>query len=759
MGIQIAQLGAILFRLHPVLYSGVFQLLAPITAAVICIRQRSLIKDSAARLRWLAVGTSFGLSSLAQGLFLLQTYHLIGTWVAFRLDDAVWAMCGLPLLLVNYVSGEEKTDRIQLLDRAQATLFFTALYLLIFLPSIKLKFAVAFNIQDMALVLCGLLRLPACKSGLERRFYGHLNVFLIAYGVCLYAGYALYARGWQDGSLADLAWTLPITLFVVLVQRSELWPSTKQDAGRLFLAARNIQGIGITVLAISSLGVSAVLANHNLRLGEAVGVLAFALFAFRMNARERAWDRAHCSLEESVLQDALTGLGNRVLLRRELTERLAQTTENGIVLLFIDLDRFKGINDSLGHLMGDRLLIEVGDRLREFAPADAVVCRIGGDEFVVMTSALDPVEAQSFGEALLTGLHRPIRLGAHTLRCTASVGVVFSQFGTSAEDLLRAADHAMYHAKQTGKDRVQLFDESIMLSLNNKCQMETDLRDAVEAGAITICYQPIARLMDGTIVGIEALARWSHPRWGQVPPSDFIALAEEVGLIQTLGSQIMEKSCRQVAQWNKAWGTSLSVNVNVSPYQFANTGLLQEILRSLEQASLEPSLLRIEVTESALLVNESAVKQTLAQIRSYGIRVALDDFGTGYSSLSYLISLPVDKVKVDRSFVSGMHHDPQCRALVRSVVQLAHSLNKRVVAEGVETEQDLIELLMLGCEFVQGWIVGRPLEPRVFETTYPTISSAFAGLISSLRGSASGNGLEETVLNFPASRKSAVLLN
>ncbi len=735
LALQFAHLAAILCSSKPALNSDIIELLIPLAAATVCLRRRSKLTESAARTRWLATGGSFCIWSLAQIWYVLQVHHVNSKWTDLHLDDALWILFGLPLLLTNYVNGEEKTDKIQLLDRAQATLFFTVLYLLIFLPSIKLPFNVAYNVQDLALIFCGLVRLSSCRTESERRFYIQLNSFLMAYGVCMFGGNALYAKGWQDGSPVDLVWTLPFTLFSCLVLRTELWPSAEKETGRFISAARNIQGLGITVLAVSSLGVSAVLASHHLSLGGSIGTLAFGLFAFRMNARERAWERAHCSLEESFLQDTLTGLGNRVLLRERLAERLSKSSEEGVVLLFIDLDRFKGINDSLGHSMGDRLLIEVAAKLRRSVPADALVCRIGGDEFVVLTSALNSVRAEDIGVAVLEELHRPFLLGVHTLRCNASIGVAVAKAGASGEGLLRTADHAMYHAKQSGKNRVQLFDDSLSLSLNQRWQMEADLRDAVEAGAITICYQPIARLRDGSILGVEALARWLHPKWGQVSPSEFIPLAEEAGLILQLGSQILEKSCQQVAEWNRTWGTNLSVSVNVSPRQFANPGLLQEILTTLQQASLDPSLLRIEITESALLVNETTVIQLLTEARSHGICVALDDFGTGYSSLSYLIDLPVDEVKVDRSFVLAMQHDPRRRELVRSVIQLAQSLGKRVVSEGVETEQDLLELLRMGCESVQGWIISHPLEASAFEVSYSAMAAIFADMIAELHGS------------------------
>ncbi len=733
LSLQVAHFVLLLCFRHAVVGSNDFQLLCASIATLVCIRQCRAASDVAERLRWLAVCFAFGIWSAAELWLLILMQRPSGQGSALPFDNALWVLFGLPLLLVNYCSGEGK-DEVRLLDRAQATLFFAVLYLLVFLPPVQLGFDAAFDLQNLALILCGLLRLPTCTSAPERRFYVRLNFFLIAYGICSYAGFALYARGWPEGSIVDGLWTLPMTFFVILVLRDELRPPRNQDESGLMVAARTMQGLGITILAFASVAVSVVFAHQNLVGGGVMVVLAFGLFAFRLTLRERAFHRDHCRLQEAVLRDILTGLGNRILLQNTLSERLSLVgSGRTTVVLFLDLDRFKSVNDSLGHAMGDRLLVEIGSRLRLASPADSVVCRPGGDEFVIVTSVAQTAEAEAIGDVLLEALGRPLRLGPHTLRCTASIGVVQANPGTSLEDLLRMADHAMYHAKALGKARVQVFDTSLFAKLTSRWQLEADLRVAVENEGVAVSFQPIALARDGTLVGVEALARWSHPQWGQIPPSEFIPLAENAGLILQLGRQVLHNACQQVASWNQVWGRHLTVNVNVSPLQFTDPGFLQEVISVLEQTGLESHLLHLEITESALLLNQEAVSQVLEDARRQGIRVALDDFGTGYSSLSLLMKLPVDEVKIDKSFVFEMHRDTQKRELVRTVSSLAHSLGKCVVAEGVETEQDFGELLGMGCEYIQGWLVSPPLGAAAFEEEHLAVESRFVASVSRLQ--------------------------
>lgn len=725
--------------------SNLFQLLFPLATAAVSLHQRRFSTNSIGRRCWSALASAFGIWSAAQAIYIYLLYFPFSTSHRVRPDDALWVLFGLPLLLAVNTTHDE-LDRVRWLDRAQAVLFFAVLYLLAFLPSARLDLNTMFLIQNLALALCCLLRLPICVLGRERRFFGRLFVFLIIYGPSERLGEFMYAHGWEVGSAADLVWTFPPALLILLILRDASLPLEEKDApSRLQRAVGSMQGLSIASMAFVSIAMAAFLATWHPVLGGVFVALAFIIFGLRINGRERAWHEAHEKLQQTVLQDALTGLGNRILLRNSLMQVLSHPEpDSSPILLFADLDRFKAINDSLGHALGDRLLIEIAGRLRSAAPDRSVVCRLGGDEFVVLTQGKTDAEAKACGVALLNALRLPVELGDHILRCTASVGVVLAGKGQAADDLLRTADHAMYRAKQLGKNRVQCFDSSMLQQMSRKWQMEADLRDCVERNQIDVAFQPLLNVRSGEITGFEALARWSHPRHGQVAPCDFITLAEDAGLIHTLGRQVLEKACRQVATWNRSWNKRFTVSVNVSPRQFSDDGLMSMVLDTLEKAGLGAHLLRLEVTESALLVHEEFVKQVLAEARAHGIRISLDDFGTGYSSLSFLLNLPVDEVKVDRSFVSGMQTDLQRREVVRTVVQLGQSLGKSVVVEGIESEQDLCMLMAMGCEFAQGWLISRPLLADAMETDLPqivarslrTVQAAHAGKYQHLAAAA-----------------------
>lgn len=724
--LQAAHMVLVLLRPQSVILSNLLQLAFPLLAALVSLLQATGGQGPSARRCWSAVAIAFLIWASAQALYLYFLRLPPQVHPAVRLDDALWLLFGLPLLLAVTTTGPER-DGVAWLDRAQVSLFFLVLYLLVFLPGRSLAVTKAYLIQNLALVLCCSLRLPACRLPRERRFFVSLGAFLFAYATLETLGEFLYRRGWQSGSAVDLVWTLPVTLFVVLNLRDALLPGpTHPRTSRLVRAMGTMQGLSLAAMAFLSMGVAALLATRRPALGGFFVGAAFLLFALRTNARERLWYQAHGRLEETVLTDALTGLGNRLLLRKCLASRLGEANGRHTVLLFADLDRFKQINDSLGHALGDRLLVEVGERMRAASAANAVVCRLGGDEFVVLTSAETPEAAYTAGEGLLAALHAPFYPGSREVRCTASVGVVLAAPGEDADDLLRTADQAMYRAKQLGRDRVQLYDEALRAHMSKRWQMEAALRASIEAGAIQVAFQPIYSVEQAGICGFEALARWFHPALGSVPPSEFITLAEESGLIGELGTQVLEKACTQMAIWNRAWGTSLTVSVNVSPRQFSDPELMPNVLATLGRTGLSASLLRLEITETALLTQDSVVKETLEQARRHGIRISLDDFGTGYSSLSFLLSLPVDEVKVDRSFVSHMHEDPHRAELVRTVIHLGHSLGKRVVAEGVETEEDLFGLAEMGCECMQGYLISKPLLAEAVENDLPSFAARAA---------------------------------
>ncbi len=719
---ELAHLLIVLFVPNAIVASNIAQFFFPAVTFAVMMYQRHFVPDAVARRCWGAVAAACAIWATAQGIYIYSLYRPVHTLAGLRPDNALWLLFGLPLLLAINTTYDS-WDRIRWFDRAQEITFFVVLYVLVFKHSDRLNQNTAFIIQNLALSLCCVLRLPACTVARERRFFIRLTAFLFLYSVLETIGDVLYLHGYQPGSPVDLVWTLPFACFLCLTLRDARMNFEEgRQTSRIIKVFQRARGVSVATLAFLSIGASAYLASFHPIPGGIALCFCFILFALRTNARERAWQEAHGKLEETVLQDTLTGLGNRIQLRSTLAERMASLSPSRVdLMMFLDLDRFKTINDSMGHSTGDRLLIEVADRLCISSPKGSVVCRLGGDEFVVISHAKDAAHAELTAQHVLDALRQPYTMGQHVLRCSASVGVVFLTPGAAIEDLLRTADHAMYRAKQLGKNRVQLFDGETMAQMSSRWLLEADLRDCMEREAIEVAYQPVVCIADNTISGFEALARWNHPERGPIAPCEFIPLAEETGLILPLGTQILDKACRQVAQWNMAWKTNFSVSVNVSPRQFADHGFLKMVLSTLEKSGLNPALLRLEITESVLLVPENTVKQLLHEIRAHGIHISLDDFGTGYSSLSFLLSLPVDEVKVDRSFVSGMHRNAERREVVRTVVQLGRSLHKRVVAEGVETVEEMEELAALGCDCAQGYLIGKPMLSVDLESHMPAL--------------------------------------
>lgn len=595
LALQAAHVAALALLRDPIIASNVLQLCCGVASVWTCLSQVPFVTESAGRRCWRAVAVAFGIWTTAQTAYLVFLCFPAYGRTTFRIDDLLWTLFGLPLLLAVNTFTEQTTDRVLWLDRFQGVFFFAVLYLAVFLPGVGLDIDTSFLIQDVALFLSCLLRLPTAPTERERRFFLRLTLFLAVYAPLTMAGDYLHQHGFRPGGMVDLVWTIPSTFFCVLVLSHAIVPWDLARKSRFISAARSLQGLNAALLSLLSIGVSVYLAEKEPRTGGVCIAIAFATFALRTNARERAWHTAHGQLEETVLQDALTGLGNRILLRRKLTDCLAISQPN-TVLLFVDLDHFKSMNDSFGHALGDELLVQISGRLRASAPENSTICRLGGDEFVVLTSASNQAEAEKAAEVLRTALAVPYQLGKHVLQCTASIGVVVADAGENVDDLLHTADHAMYQAKQLGKDRVQLFDASLRARLNHRRHMETELRACVESSSIQIAFQPIYSVEQAGICGFEALARWSHPVLGNIPPLEFISLAEETGLILPLGAQILEKAIFQMASWNRLWNTSLSVSVNVSPRQFTDAALIPLLLDILHRAGLPPALLRLEIS-------------------------------------------------------------------------------------------------------------------------------------------------------------------
>jgi diguanylate cyclase (GGDEF)-like protein len=418
---------------------------------------------------------------------------------------------------------------------------------------------------------------------------------------------------------------------------------------------------------------------------------------------------AEASSAELARLDPLTGLANRLLLRERLgaaMERLNRTGEPCAVLL-IDLDRFKPVNDTLGHPVGDALLEKVADRLRSAVRPGDTVARIGGDEFVVLQAATaNPDNVGAMARRLVDLLGRTYIIDGQLLTIGASVGAALApRDGRDPDQLLKHADLALYRAKIDGRGTFRFFEPEMDARMQARRRLELDMRQALARREFVLHYQPQLNLGNQRLTGCEALLRWRHPEHGMVSPADFIPLAEEIGLIVPIGEWVIRQACRDAA----LWPGSASVAVNVSPAQFKSERLVETIMAALTSSGLPPNRLEIEITEGVLLQESERTLQTLHRLRALGLRVSMDDFGTGYSSLSYLRSFPFDKIKIDRSFVKDLSVKPDGDAIIRAIAGLGKSLGMTTVAEGVETEDQMSRIRAEGCTDVQGYLVSRPV--------------------------------------------------
>jgi diguanylate cyclase (GGDEF)-like protein len=424
-------------------------------------------------------------------------------------------------------------------------------------------------------------------------------------------------------------------------------------------------------------------------------------------------------LQHQALNDDLTGLPNRRLLADRLTHALGVARREGqqVALLYIDLDGFKLVNDSLGHVIGDQLLRQVADRLRSRVRSSDTLARLGGDEFaVVMNGNAVREQAAVAAVALLAILAPPFQVEEHEITISASIGMsVFPENGTTPMDLLQQADSAMYAAKRLGKNQLTAFSDELGASIRERLMLETDLRTAIVRGEICAWYQPEFEVATGKLMRFEALARWMHPTLGSVPPGKFIPIAEETGLIVPLGNHIMEAACREAARWQRMTGRAVQVAVNVSSLQLMRETFVPEVAEILAATGLDPHLLQIELTESITVNGAARVGIAMQELASLGVSLAIDDFGTGYSCLSYLPRLPFDALKIDRSFVSDLGVRSEVDAMVHALVNLAHNFGMKVIAEGVETEEQMARITELGCNEVQGYLLGKPTStPQIY---------------------------------------------
>jgi diguanylate cyclase (GGDEF)-like protein len=450
--------------------------------------------------------------------------------------------------------------------------------------------------------------------------------------------------------------------------------------------------------------------DHVLRLEEVI------------TARTRGLEAANLQLRHLATHDVLTGLPNRVLLDDRLQQAIAHADRDmrSFALLICDLDRFKLINDSLGHRAGDELLQEVGRRLATVVRTADTVARFGGDEFVLIgTSVADAEDAAGLASRVMDVLQAPVRIADIDIHTSPSIGIaMYPDDGTTAQALLAHADAAMYSAKQRGRGNFRHYEPGMHAGSEDRMQFESDLHNALALNQFELFYQPKVDTRTGEVRSAEALIRWKHPVRGLVSPADFIPLAEECGLIGAIGGWVIREACRQTRAWQDDGVPPLRVSVNLSASQFRDSGLVESIRRALDDVGLGARYLEVELTESAVMSDPEQSIAILEQLSAMGVLVSVDDFGTGYSSMSYLRRFPIDKLKIDRVFIDEIVSRPEDASIVRAIVSLAHSLRLKVVAEGVETPAQLDFLKTAGCDEYQGYHFSRPLSAAEFETLF-----------------------------------------
>ncbi|RYD89797.1 MAG: EAL domain-containing protein, partial [Sphingomonadales bacterium] len=423
-----------------------------------------------------------------------------------------------------------------------------------------------------------------------------------------------------------------------------------------------------------------------------------------------------------ALHDALTGLANRTLFRRHVDEAIEHDSGTGAALLFLDLDRFKIVNDTLGHPIGDALLLQVANRFRQELGEDCFAARLGGDEFAIyhVGSGSQRKSAEALAKRITACVAEPFDIEGHHIVIGTSIGIaLLPRDGADADELLKNPDMALYRAKQDGKGDYRFFELDMDRKMRDWHEMERDLREAIAENQFELHYQPLVSLGDQQVLAFEALIRWHHPRRGFVSPADFIPVAEETGLINEIGGWVLETATRQA----RSWPEDVAVAVNVSPVQFQAGQLQFKVVNALDKSGIAPQRLLIEITEGVFLQDGEQTGTVLNDLKAIGIRFAMDDFGTGYSSLSYIRKFPFDKIKIDQSFIRELSANPESVAIVRAVTNLCRDLGMKTTAEGVETEEQAAILRGLGCDTAQGYYFGRPMraadtlalfdEPRV----------------------------------------------
>jgi diguanylate cyclase (GGDEF)-like protein len=497
-----------------------------------------------------------------------------------------------------------------------------------------------------------------------------------------------------------------------------------RDAPTLARTRMVLLGAGVVAVPL------AVMLEHGLTVGRhlvvSIGLLVMSLaVAWRMVTLVRQRDaaaaelaRANVELEHLAGEDALTGLANRRRFQHVLDEALTARHTTRVALVLVDLDRFKLVNDGIGHTVGDQLLIAVARRLDSAVRAGDTPARLGGDEFaVICPDVADHGVAREIAARVAEALNGVYEFGNHRYHMSGSVGVAVAHRGdVTASELLRNADVAMYRAKQRGGARVELYSRALDDRSVRRLELSSALNDALERDELMVVYQPEVDLRDGAVLWAEALIRWRHPTYDVLPPDEFLHIAEETGAIIPIGRWVLRQACAQLVRWREDSPQSapVTIAVNVSAQQLSDPQLVGAIRDALARTGLDPKMLWLEITETSIMREPQLVAETLDELKRLGVGLALDDFGTGYSSLAHIKHFPLDALKIDRSFVSGMTRNPHDRMIVSAVVSLAHALGLLAVAEGVETDEQLAELRHLGCDFGQGYLWSKPMDPDAF---------------------------------------------
>lgn len=419
--------------------------------------------------------------------------------------------------------------------------------------------------------------------------------------------------------------------------------------------------------------------------------------------------KAEDTIKHMAFHDSLTGLPNRNKFKLCVNHAISKNKDNALAILFLDLDRFKFINDTKGHSFGDLLLKKVAERLQQSIGSDGLVARYGGDEFIILAENADKQKASQLAQKIIERFSAFFDLDSHTYFITPSIGIsLYPTDGTDVETLIKNADTAMYEAKDKGKNNFKFYSFKLAQYSIRKIEMENGLRNALEHNHLRLCYQPQIDLETGRVAGVEALVRWEHPKQGNIPPSEFIPLAEESGLIVPIGKWVLRTACAQNKAWQDAGFEAMPVAVNISVRQFQDEQFVDDVLDILGETGLDPRYLELEITES-IMQNIKESTKILNELKEYGISFSIDDFGTGYSSLSYLRKLPVDKIKIDKSFIDDIDIDTHQKAMVKTIIDMGHNLNFKVVAEGIEKLEQVGLLKENGCQIGQGYYFSKPL--------------------------------------------------